>query len=58
MSEKKDPKSEKKEVKDIDMNLDAFGTLQSSVSVEKLNKFLDKSVKDKKLKHLQKKTED
>jgi hypothetical protein len=58
MEEKKENSKDHKEVKDIDINLDAFGSLQSSVSVDKLNKFLDKTVDDKKLKHLKKKSED
>ena len=45
----------KKDVDDLDMNLDEFGTLQSSVSIEKLNSFLDKNLEDKKLKEEQKK---
>ena len=53
------PKDEpKKDVDNLDMNLDEFGTLKSSVSIDKLNSFLDKNLDDKKLKEEQKKNKD
>lgn len=47
--------STKDQPKDLDMNLDEFGTLKSSVSIEKLNDYLDDHLDDKKLKDRQKK---
>ena len=39
------------ELKGFDINIDAFGQLKSSLSIDKLNSFLDKNNEDKKLKH-------
>lgn len=49
-------KRSKDEVNDLDMNLDEFGTLQSNVSIDKLNTFLDENLEDKKLKGEDKKS--
>lgn len=51
---KKPKKEENPKVhKDLDgfhMNIDSFGEISSSFSIDKLNEFLNKNVEDKKLK--------
>ncbi|MBW3469025.1 hypothetical protein [Arthrospiribacter ruber] len=52
---KKNPKKEEnpKVHKDLDgfqMNINSFGEISSSFSIDKLNEFLNKNVEDKKLK--------
>ena len=43
-----DPK-EKDNLKGLKININEFGQLETSLSIEKVNKFLDKNVEDKKL---------
>lgn len=55
MAKKKaDKKNEKpkvnKELEGFDINVDPFGEIQSSLSIDKINEFLNKNVEDKKLK--------
>ncbi|MDX1684147.1 MAG: hypothetical protein R3275_02865 [Saprospiraceae bacterium] len=52
----KSKKEKKKKPEDLDMNLDEFGSLNSSVSIEKLNDYLDENLEDKKLKDRKKKS--
>ena len=55
---KDDQGKTKKDVESLEMNLDQFGNLKSSVSIDKLNAFLDENLEDKKLKEEQKKNKD
>ena len=55
MAKKKvDKKNEKPKVNEeldgFDINVDPFGEIQSSLSIDKINQFLNKNVEDKKLK--------
>lgn len=58
MGDDKTKKDGKKEAKDLEMNLDEFGTLRSNISIDKLNDYLDDHLDDKKLKDQKKKSED
>lgn len=56
MSGKEDKSKEKKEkpkvhgdLKGFEMNIDTFGEIKSSLSIDDINKFLNKNVDDKKL---------
>jgi len=39
-----------KDLDGLDLSVDSFGEIKSSMPIEKLNKFLNKNVEDKKLK--------
>ena len=50
---KKDAKQQKpkvaKELDGLELNVDSFGEIQNSLSIDKMNDFLNKNVDDKKL---------
>lgn len=48
MADKKDD-DKKDGLKDFDIHIDPFGNISSNMPVEKINKFLDDAVVDKKL---------
>ncbi len=48
-NEKKDPKVHE-DLKGFEFQINSFGEITSTKSVEEINKFLNKNVKDKKLK--------
>jgi hypothetical protein len=55
MSKKKAGKKNEKpkvneELQGFDLNVDSFGEIQSALSIDKINEFLNKNVEDKKLK--------
>lgn len=50
MTKKKEKAKVHKDLDGLDLNVDSFGEIKSSMSVDKLNKFLNKNVEDKKLK--------
>lgn len=56
MSDQSKKFDKEKEVENLDMNLDEFGMLKSSISIDKLNDFLDDNLDDKKLKDKKKKS--
>jgi len=66
MTQKKNRKKEKpnqkprvnKELEGFDIEIDAFGEIKTNYDINKINEFLNKEVDDKKLRHLQSKTED
>lgn len=39
-----------KDLEGLELNVDSFGEISSSMPIDKLNKFLNKNVEDKKLK--------
>ena len=39
-----------KELDGLELNIDSFGEISSNMPIDKLNKFLNKNVEDKKLK--------
>jgi len=39
------------ELKGFDIKIDSFGQMETNMSINKLNDFLDKNIDDKKLKH-------
>lgn len=41
-----------KELQGFDIEINSFGEIKTSLSIEKINEFLNKNVSDKKLKHL------
>ncbi len=51
MKEKKDIKKAKvnKELDGFDLKIDSFGEIKSNISIENINKFLNRNVDDKKL---------
>ena len=53
MAKKKEDKNQKpkvaKELDGMEMNIDSFGEIQNSLSIDKINEFLNKNVDDKKL---------
>lgn len=53
MSKKKENKKEKPRVnpklEGFEMEIDSFGEIKTSFDIDKLNKFLDENVEDKKL---------
>ena len=57
MAKKKDSSKESPKVHDelkgFDIKINEFGEISSSMEVDKLNKFLDENVEDKKLKEKQ-----
>ncbi|WP_420576125.1 hypothetical protein [Ekhidna sp.] len=51
MSKKdKDKARVHKDLDGLELNVDSFGEISSSMPIDKLNKFLNKNVEDKKLK--------
>ncbi|MEM6297599.1 MAG: hypothetical protein AAF740_02815 [Bacteroidota bacterium] len=56
MSKKKDSKKQKPKVKPeldgLDLNVNEFGEITSTMGIEKINEFLDKNLYDKKLDNL------
>lgn len=50
MSKKNNKPSVHKDLEGLDLSVDSFGEIQSNMSVDKINKFLNKNVEDKKLK--------
>lgn len=53
MSKNKQPTDLKKaNLKNIEISIDEFGNIVTSVKQEQINDFLDKNVKDRKLEHL------
>lgn len=55
-SSKKKPKVHK-ELDGFEMSIDSFGEIQSNLAIDKLNKFLDKNVDDRKLREREEKDE-
>ncbi len=56
MAKKKKKEEEKKpevhkDLEGFDVNVDSFGEIKSNYDIDKINKFLDDNVEDKKLKH-------
>lgn len=53
MAKKKDDAGQKpkvaKELDGLEVNIDSFGEIQNSLSIDKINEFLNKNVDDKKL---------
>ncbi len=53
MAKKKEDKDQKpkvaKELNGMEVNIDSFGEIQNSLSIDKINEFLNKNVDDKKL---------
>lgn len=53
MSKQENPKSNKprvnKDLEGFDISIDSFGEIKSSMSIDDINKFLNKNVDDKKL---------
>jgi len=53
MAKKKEYKDQKpkvaKELNGMEVNIDSFGEIQNSLSIDKINEFLNKNVDDKKL---------
>lgn len=52
MAKKETPKPKArvhKELQGLDITIDQFGEIKSSMNIEKLNEFLDRNVDDKKL---------
>ena len=47
---KKEKAKVHKDLEGLDLSVDPFGEIKSSMPVEKINKFLNKNVEDKKLK--------
>ena len=54
MSKKKDEKKPKvhKELEGFDIKINSSGEVESNISVDELNEFLDKNVEDKKFKDI------
>ena len=55
MAKKKEDKKQEKpkvneELEGFDINIDPFGEIKSSLSIDRINQFLNKNVEDKKLK--------
>ena len=53
MAKKQEDKNQKpkvaKELNGMEVNIDSFGEIQNSLSIDKINEFLNKNVDDKKL---------
>ena len=47
---KKDKARVHKDLEGLELNVNSFGEISSSMPIDKLNKFLNKNVEDKKLK--------
>ena len=50
MAKKEEKAKVHKDLDGLDLNVDSFGEIKSSMSVDEINKFLNKNVEDKKLK--------
>ncbi len=50
MAKKEEKAKVHKELEGLDLKVDSFGEIKSSMSVDEINKFLNKNVEDKKLK--------
>jgi len=50
MSKKQEKAKVHKDLDGLDLKVDSFGEIKSSMSVDDINKFLNKNVEDKKLK--------
>ena len=46
----KDKAKVHKDLEGLDLNVDSFGEIKSSMPIDQINKFLNKNVQDKKLK--------
>lgn len=52
MAKKKSPKKDAEvheDLKGFEINIDPFGNIQTNMSIEKIKKFLDKNIDDKKV---------
>ncbi|MBC6401457.1 MAG: hypothetical protein GDA51_01865 [Ekhidna sp.] len=47
---KKDKAKVHKDLEGLDLNVDSFGEIKSSMPIDRINKFLNKNVDDRKLK--------
>lgn len=47
---KKDKAKVHKDLEGLDLSVDSFGEIKSSMPIDQINKFLNKNVEDKKLK--------
>lgn len=55
MAKKKtDNVKEKKSLKDYNIDINSFGEVEANMSIDELNAFLNKNVKDKKIKNSKK----
>ena len=50
MAKKEEKAKVHKELEGLNLKVDSFGEIKSSMSVDEINKFLNKNVEDKKLK--------
>lgn len=50
MSSNKEKATVHKDLEGMELNVDSFGEISSNTSIDKINKFLNKNVEDKKLK--------
>lgn len=50
MAKKEEKAKVHKDLDGLDLNVDSFGEIKSSMSIDEINKFLNKNVDDKKLK--------
>ncbi len=50
MAKKEEKAKVHKDLEGLDLKVDSFGEIKSSMSVDKINTFLNKNVEDKKLK--------
>lgn len=50
MTKKKEKAKVHKDLDGLDLSVDSFGEIKSTMSVDEINKFLNKNVEDKKLK--------
>lgn len=50
MTKKKEKAKVHKDLEGLDLRVDSFGEIKSTMSVDEINKFLNKNVEDKKLK--------
>jgi len=50
MDKKKEKAKVHKDLDGLDLNVDSFGEIKSSMPIDQINQFLNKNVEDKKLK--------
>ena len=55
-SRKKEKPKVNPELEGFEIKIDSFGEMKSNMEIEKINEFLDRNVKDKKLKEAKKST--
>jgi len=55
-SKKKNKPKVNPELKGFEIKVDSFGELKSTMDIDKINEFLNRNVKDKKLKKVKKST--